>query len=145
MGHVINPINFRLGHSRYWNSIWGLSNLNNYAQLSSLDFLILKKILHWFKMVLKSDSFRYVFMLNNVKLLRANKKTSLILQFYDLFTARIQRSVLTKIKFKLLKYSIFNARKWKKFKWISTKSTNFLRLKRKFIFFLFNTKPFGIF
>lgn len=50
-------------------------------------------------------------MLNSVRILRSGNKTHLILQFYDLFTSIKSRSVLLKVRLKILKYSLFAARK----------------------------------
>lgn len=50
-------------------------------------------------------------MLNNVRILRSSSKTLLILQFYDLFTNNIHKSILNKVREQLLKYNLFSARK----------------------------------
>lgn len=138
MGHVVNPISFRLGHSRYWNSIWSLSNLNNYSQLSNLDFLIIKKILAWFKNVLAHKSLMYIFILNNVRIVRSNKKVFIILQLYDLLTSKLQISILKKVRLQLLKHKLLRVRKWKRYHWIPLYNIEFMKTKRKLIFFLHN-------
>ena len=138
MGHVVNPVSFRLGHSRYWNSIWSLSNLNNYSQLSNLDFLIIKKILAWFKNVLAHKSLMYIFILNNVRIVRSNKKVIIILQLYDLLTSKLQISILKKVRLQLLKHKLLRVRKWKRYHWIPLYNIEFMKTKRKLIFFLHN-------
>lgn len=48
MGHVINPLSYRLYNTRYWNNNWSIYNKNNYSYLLTQDVMLdnfFKKIL----------------------------------------------------------------------------------------------------
>lgn len=48
MGHVINPLSYRLYNTRYWNNNWSVYNKNNYSYILTQDVMLdnfFKKIL----------------------------------------------------------------------------------------------------
>lgn len=81
MGHIINPISFRLGVVRYWNAVWSLSKLSNYANLINQDFYIKDIILSFFKKLL--TKFKFFFFVSNLKIIRKYNQLYLFIYFYD--------------------------------------------------------------
>jgi len=53
----------------------------------------------------------YIFILNNVRIVRSNKKVLIILQLYDLLTSKLQISILKKVRLQLLKHKLLRVRK----------------------------------
>jgi len=80
MGHVVNPINYRLGYNRYWNSTWGVSDLKNYAHLSNQDFLLKKLIFSFFNQWSVQSA---NFIVSDVKVLRKFNDLNLFIYIYD--------------------------------------------------------------
>lgn len=82
MGHIVNPISYRLGASRCWNSVWpnDLSMSFSYTTLMKSDwdlFLFFKRFFD-LKIIMQSG---YIF--SHVKIIREGKKIFCIVYFYD--------------------------------------------------------------
>jgi hypothetical protein len=82
MGHIVNPVSYRLGASRCWNSVWpnDMSLTMSYSTLMKSDwdlFLFFKRFFD-LKLIMQSG---YIF--SHVKVIRDGSKTSCIVYFYD--------------------------------------------------------------
>jgi hypothetical protein len=122
MGHTINPVSLRLGFSRYWNSIWCLSNLSNYSQLATQDFYIRKITIRFFRKMFSKRSVNFRYVLNNMRILRQYNKTSLIISLFE--ARRKRRTLLIRKALRRLLYRwqcINAASKWKKKKFFKKK------------------------
>ena len=133
MGHVINPINFRLGYSRYWNSVWSLSNLSNYAQLTNLDSIVLKLTLQYFKKLFFSKAFRFIILLNNCRIIRKHNSTQVIMHLYDAIAEQSKTSIMLKLKRSFLRWRIFQSSRWKNANWIMLTSRKLRKARRRVI------------
>lgn len=80
MGHVVNPISFRLGFNRYWNSAWGLSDIKNYGYLANQDVFIKKVIFAFFE---QWDIQSANFIVSDVRILRKFFFLDLFIYIYD--------------------------------------------------------------
>ena len=89
MGHIINPISYRLYNIRYWNNTWFTSNHINYSFLSRKDYQITKLITKVFYMLFKSTN--AAFMIPNVKVIRRFENTDIYIYLHDCY-ADIQAS-----------------------------------------------------
>lgn len=82
MGHIVNPVSYRLGASRCWNSVWpnDMSFPMSYSVLMKSDwdlFLFFKRFFD-LKLIMQSG---YIF--SHVKVIRDGSKIFCIVYFYD--------------------------------------------------------------
>ena len=83
MGHVINPISYRLYNIRYWNNNWFLSNALNYSYVINQDIILEK----FFKKLLctHTDSVSIGVILVNLKIIRSFNFLSVYVYIHDSF------------------------------------------------------------
>lgn len=83
MGHIVNPISYRLYNLRYWNSNWFTFNKNNYSYLFTQDVLLInlsrKLLIKYFNTV----SVGLIFL--NLKILKSFDSTNLYFYIHDSF------------------------------------------------------------
>lgn len=82
MGHVINPISFRLGFNRYWKSSWGVagSNMRSYGYLVNQDFFVKKLIFSFFdQWEVQSSNI----VASDVRIIRKSSSVDLFVYMYD--------------------------------------------------------------
>ena len=87
MGHIVNPINYRLGFSKCWNSAWSTNNAFAYTSLMKSDWDIHLFFKRFFDLKILVQS-GYIF--SHVKIVREREKIFCIVYFYD--GASIERS-----------------------------------------------------
>lgn len=82
MGHLVNPINYRVGSSKCWNSAWfqNITFSSNYSSLIKADFDIFLFFRRFFDLKLLVQS-GYIF--SHVKIIRERTKVFCIVYFYD--------------------------------------------------------------
>lgn len=83
MGHLINPLSYRLYNIRYWNNNWFLHNKNNYAYLSIQDILIFNFVKKFLTKYIKITRLGILF--NNLKIIRNFNDFYLYLYIHDSF------------------------------------------------------------
>lgn len=96
MGHLINPVSFRLGSSKYWNSLWFVdANSSTFNSLVKSDWVYFL----FFKRFLSNKVFYYNgYIFSHVKIVREGYKTCCVVYFYD--GSFLEKSeVLSKILF----------------------------------------------
>jgi|JI61114C2RNA_FD_contig_81_1283263_length_2924_multi_2_in_0_out_0_3 hypothetical protein len=86
MGHVINPISFRLGRVFFWDFVWSIYIKKHYKYLVLQDIAIYNFLVWFFN--LKKVS-KLGFLLGFFKILRVVKKVCLFLYLYNTETRRI--------------------------------------------------------
>lgn len=148
MGHVINPISYRLYNIRYWNNNWFSNNLN-YSYLINQDILLDR----FFRKLLIShfDSTAVGIIFVNLKVIRVFDNISLYLYIHDSFLDLLFFNLKKNARFILIR-RLFNKRFYKKYRkslrldkqFKKLKSRLFVVLKKKIIlkysrklFFLF--------
>lgn len=87
MGHIVNPVNYRLGFSKCWNSAWSIDSAFSYTSLMKSDWDIHLFFKRFFDLKILVQS-GYIF--SHVKIIREREKTFCIVYFYD--GASIERS-----------------------------------------------------
>lgn len=149
MGHLINPVSYRLYNIRYWNNNWFLSNPSNYSYLINQDILLknfLKKVFSFF---IDSTYIGVIFV--NLKIIRVFKHLSLYIYIHDsfldlLFSNLKKNSKFLKVK-KHLGYRFLNKYKnglnnrkssFKLFRKLKKKLI--LKYSRKFFFLFLKNK-----
>lgn len=80
MGHLVNPISFRLSINSFWNSNWALINTFNYVNLFKKDSLLFY-FLNWFTK--KSKFFKFNILMSHYKLYRINDNLYINLFYYN--------------------------------------------------------------
>lgn len=146
MGHLVNPISFRLGVTSFWSSNWVLLNNFNYINVFKKDYLLFDYFYWWFN---NSEVWTNNFLYSNYKIYRIYKKIIINIYYYD---AKVQ---IGKGKYKffgwLFKFflrrmwfdesfnrkKIINKRHWNKMYRILLESllqSELLLLKNKFTF-----------
>lgn len=81
MGHVINPLSYRLYNTRYWNNNWSISDKSNYSYLITQDLMLdsfCKKILVKY---FNSVNLGLIFL--NLKVVRSFDSVSLYFYIHD--------------------------------------------------------------
>ena len=81
MGHIINPISYRLYNTRYWNNSWFLFNKSNYSYINYSDVQIYKLIKFLFSYYINLTSAGNI--LVNVKTIKIFKNTSIYIYIHD--------------------------------------------------------------
>lgn len=56
---LVNPVNFRLSHSIFWNSTWSLYKKNNYKYLFYSDLIFFEFFMFFFKKIINLKSLDY--------------------------------------------------------------------------------------
>lgn len=87
MGHIVNPVNYRLGFSKCWNSVWTTDDSFAYTSLMKSDWDIHLFFKRFFDLKILVQS-GYIF--SHVKIIRERGKTFCLVYFYD--GASIERS-----------------------------------------------------
>src|SRR5690348_991582 len=109
MGHIINPLSYRLYNIRYWNNNWSTLNKNNYSYLVNQDQLLenfcRKVLIKYF------NSVKLGLIFLNLKIIRYFNSVNLYLYVHD--------SLLDLFFFNLKKNKIFLTLRKKIFKRIS--------------------------
>lgn len=80
MGHLINPISFRLSVNSFWNSNWILINNFNYINIFKKDFTLFH-FLNWF--LKKSELIEYNIIISHYKIYRINNLIYINLFYYN--------------------------------------------------------------
>jgi len=83
MGHVVNPISYRLYNIRYWNNNWFVSEKVNYSYIVNQDILIQRLLRRIFSFHL--DSISVGLILVNLKIIRSFNSLSLYIYVHDSF------------------------------------------------------------
>lgn len=96
MGHLINPISFRLYYVRYWNNVWNLNfNNYNYSYLNITDYFINLLLIKFFKSYLNSIKNGIIYL--NVKIIRSYYKIIYNIfihdSFYDMMISKIYKNI----------------------------------------------------
>lgn len=158
MGHVINPISFRLGYTRYWNSVWSLSTLKNYSHLTNQDYLIQSVILNYFKKLFTHNRARFTLLISGLRIFRQYKKTQIVLFLYDsIQETELSRYLSINLQKLMLRWRLFRAYNWRSYRWmprlstlssilntkeVSSQSKRFITFKTQYLKYLFNSKAF---
>lgn len=83
MGHLVNPISYRLYNIRYWNNNWFLHNSLNYSYLLNQDIIINKFFKKLFYFYFNITKIGLIFV--NLKILRTFNNLNLYLYVHDSF------------------------------------------------------------
>ncbi len=112
MGHVINPISYRLYNIRYWNNNWFSSN-SSYSYLVNQDVLLDR----FFRKLLTShfDSTSVGIIFVNLKVIRVFDNISLYLYIHDSFLDLLFFNLKKNTRFILIR-RLFNKRFYKKYR-----------------------------
>lgn len=145
MGHVINPISYRLYNIRYWNNNWFNSGIN-YSYLVNQDILIDRLVKKLFTSYLDSTNVGVIFV--NLKIIRFFDNLSLYIYIHDSFFDLLFFNLKKNARFLLIK-RLFSKKFYKKYRRAirinkQLQSRLFIILKKKIIlkysrklFFLF--------
>jgi ribosomal protein S3 len=112
MGHVINPISYRLYNIRYWNNNWFTDGLN-YSYLVNQDILIERFFRKFLVTHLDSTSAGIIFV--NLKIIRFFNNISLYIYIHDSFLDLLFFNLKKNARFLLIK-RLFNKKFYKKFR-----------------------------
>lgn len=112
MGHVINPISYRLYNIRYWNNNWFVNNLN-YSYLINQDILIYRFFRKFLMTQLDSTSIGVIFV--NLKIIRSFNNISLYFYIHDSFLDLLFFNLKKNARFVLIR-RLFNKRFYKKYR-----------------------------
>jgi ribosomal protein S3 len=146
MGHVVNPISYRLYNIRYWNNNWFNFNKLNYSYILNQDILIHKFFKKIFLKYLNSTDIGVIFV--NIKIIRFFDKLSFYIYVHDSFLDLLFFNLKKNVRFMLIK-KLFSQKFYKKYRRVfrlykRPKFKLFRLLKRKIIlkysrklFFLF--------
>lgn len=164
MGHLINPITYRLGKTKFWNFVWSNSTKKNYKNflIEDLNFNKFSKwlfsILSWhkigvfihdFKLVKRHDSldFCLFFFLKKLNLFSVYKKTFFNFFIKDSFIHFFNRFLMNKKTRKINSFVISKDNKIihfnKNYSYVTRKKKLFYKKKKILKFFLkqnFNAK-----
>ncbi len=113
MGHVINPISYRLYNIRYWNNNWFVSEKLNYSYIVNQDILIQRLVKRIFSFHL--DSIAIGLILVNLKIVRSFNSLSLYLYVHDSFLDLLFFSLKKDKKYLFVK-KYFHQRFFKKYR-----------------------------
>lgn len=83
MGHLVNPISYRLYNTRYWNNNWFNFNNLNYAYVNTQDVLLKKFLSRFFSLFINSVEIGVVFV--NLKILRVFNTINFYIYIHDSF------------------------------------------------------------
>ncbi len=83
MGHIVNPISYRLYNIRYWNNNWFLSNSLNYSYILNQDVLLRSFFKKVFSFYFNMTSAGVIFV--NLKIIRSFKDLFLYIYIHDSF------------------------------------------------------------
>ena len=145
MGHVINPISYRLYNIRYWNNNWFTSAIN-YSYLVNQDILIDRFFRKLLTKYLDSTTIGLIFV--NLKIIRFFNIISLYVYVHDSFLDLLFFNLKKNARFLLIK-RLFSKKFYKKYRKELRRNKRlqhklFIFLKRKIIlkysrklFFLF--------
>jgi hypothetical protein len=145
MGHVINPISYRLYNIRYWNNNWFTSAIN-YSYLVNQDILIDRFFRKLLTKYLDSTTIGLIFV--NLKIIRFFNNISLYVYVHDSFLDLLFFNLKKNARFLLIK-RLFSKKFYKKYRKELRRNKRlqhklFIFLKRKIIlkysrklFFLF--------
>lgn len=147
MGHIINPISFRLYYTRYWNNNWNLNYNNiNYSYINIYDYLLHILLKKFFNLYLNSIKYGIIFL--NIKIIRLFKNVIYNIyihdSFYDMLVFKLFKNIkkLTFPKYKYSKMKIFFLYKIKFFLNKLIKKINRNKSKIKNIIFNYNNKKY---
>nr|ALG41030.1 ribosomal protein S3 [Acanthamoeba polyphaga] len=112
MGHVINPISYRLYNIRYWNNNWFSNNLN-YSYLVNQDVLLDRFFRKLLTGHLGSTNVGIIFV--NLKIIRFFDNISLYLYIHDSFLDLLFFNLKKNTRFVLIR-RLFNKRFYKKYR-----------------------------
>ena len=132
MGHVINPISYRLYNIRYWNNNWFSSNLN-YSYLVNQDILLDRFFRRLLTIHLSSTAVGIIFV--NLKIIRFFDNISLYLYIHDSFLDLLFFNLKKNARFVLIR-RLFNKRFYKKYRKTLRQGKQFKKFKTKLFMFL---------
>jgi len=153
MGHLVNPISFRLSVNSFWSSNWVLLNNFNYINIFKKDYLLFNYFDWLFN---RSEIWTKNLLYSGYKIYRMYKKIIINVYYYDAnaqipkhnrlrflawLTRHFLRKALKKFKKKNWKRKILRRKSWNRFfdslynKFIKIE---FLLLRNKFRFFQLN-------
>jgi ribosomal protein S3 len=112
MGHIINPISYRLYNIRYWNNNW-FSNSLNYSYLINQDILIDRFFRKFLTIHLDSTNVGIIFV--NLKIIRSFNNISLYFYIHDSFLDLLFFNLKRNARFLLIK-RLFNKKFYKKYR-----------------------------
>ncbi len=132
MGHVINPISYRLYNIRYWNNNWFSNNLN-YSYLVNQDILLDRFFRKFLISHLGSTAVGIIFV--NLKIIRFFDNISLYLYVHDSFLDLLFFNLKKNARFVLIR-RLFNKRFYKKYRRVLRQGKQFKKLKTRLFIFL---------
>src|SRR3989344_2825997 len=132
MGHVINPISYRLYNIRYLNNNWFSSNLN-YSYLVNQDILLDRFFRRLLTSHLSSTAVGIIFV--NLKIIRFFDNISLYLYIHDSFLDLLFFNLKKNARFVLIR-RLFNKRFYKKYRKTLRQGKQFKKFKTKLFMFL---------
>jgi len=112
MGHIINPISYRLYNIRYWNNNWFSGSLN-YSYLINQDILIDRFFRKFLTTHLDSTNAGIIFV--NLKIIRSFNNISLYVYIHDSFLDLLFFNLKKNARFLLIK-RLFNKKFYKKYR-----------------------------
>ena len=136
MGHVINPLSFRLYNTRYWNCVWSIKTTSSYSYLANQDIILasfLKKLICSF---VDSTTIGLIFV--NLKIIRSSNSINAYIYIHDSFLDSLlfnikKNQAYLKIRKKIFKKLVFKFKKFIKKKKIAFSKKHSSKLKRKII------------
>ncbi len=145
MGHLVNPISFRLGASKHWNSNWSVKDIKlEYINLISSDINAYKLFYRFFKITLFR---RLGFLLSHIKIIKSYNNFNFVVYFFNgayLHESLILRKMFSYKKFQkifLCKFFFFNFVFFEKLKISKIFANKFWNFKNQFfIFSIFASK-----
>jgi len=106
MGHIVNPVSFRLSVNSFWDSNWVLLNNFNYINVFKKDYLLFNYFNWWFN---NSEVWTTNFLYSNYKIYRIYKKIIINIYYYDANTQIVRRAEL---KFFVWLFKFYLRRIW---------------------------------
>jgi ribosomal protein S3 len=129
MGHIINPVSYRLYNLRYWNNNWFLNNKINYSYILNQDILVQKFFRKLLAFHLDSVNIGVIFV--NLKITRSFDSLFLYLYIHDSFLDLLFFNLGKNSRFLKVRKEL-NKKFWKKYR----KAVRRNKLRHKLFYFL---------
>lgn len=147
MGHVINPISYRLYNIRYWNNNWFNFNTLNYSYIINQDIIIQKFFKKLFSYHFDSTSVGVIFV--NLKIIRSFKNVSLYIYIHDSFLDLLFFNLKKNVRFIIIR-KLLSRKFYKKYRGILRRykqkpRARLFRLLKKRVILKYSRKLFFLF
>lgn len=129
MGHIINPVSYRLYNLRYWNNNWFLNNKLNYSYILNQDILLQRFFRKLLAFHLDSVNIGVIFV--NLKITRSFDSLSLYLYIHDSFLDLLFFNLGKNSRFLKVRKEL-NKKFWKKYRTVVRRN----KLRHKLFYFL---------